>query len=233
MKALITQIPVVGKVIQRTYWLVRKKISGSGQFRSSGDYWQGRYIFGGNSGAGSYGKLAGFKASYLNDFVSKHAISSIMEFGCGDGNQLTLAKYPNYVGFDVSDVAIAKCREIFALDKTKKFLRMQEYQDERSSLTLSLDVIYHLVEDETFEEYMRILFGSSNRFVIIYSSDFERVQSKEAPHVRHRHFTNWIKVEFPEWDLLEHIPNLFPQRSDGTEGSFADFFVYSSRKLST
>ncbi|TAT59972.1 hypothetical protein EGM92_29840 [Enterobacter cloacae] len=35
----------------------------------------------------------------------------MMEFGCGDGNQLSLADYPRYTGFDISDHAIQLYRK--------------------------------------------------------------------------------------------------------------------------
>src|SRR5437899_4317923 len=61
-------------------------------------------FFGGraNSGLGSYDKLAEFKAEVLNGFVKENTIKSVIEYGCGDGNQLKFAEYPSYLGFDVS-----------------------------------------------------------------------------------------------------------------------------------
>jgi hypothetical protein len=37
-------------------------------------YWEQRYKSGGNSGAGSYGKLASFKGEIINDFAEKHNV---------------------------------------------------------------------------------------------------------------------------------------------------------------
>lgn len=79
------------------------------KFTNSKSYWESRYQKGGNSGFGSYGRLAKFKAEVLNDFVAKNSIQSVMEFGCGDGNQLKLAVYPKYIGLDVSPKAIKRC----------------------------------------------------------------------------------------------------------------------------
>jgi len=60
----------------------------------------------------------------------------------------------------VSKTIVAKCRKNFAGDESKMFALVVEYQGEKMDLALSLDVILHLVEDEIFEEYMRILFES-------------------------------------------------------------------------
>ena len=59
-------------------------------------YWEKRYLKGGDSGDGSYGKLAEFKAKVINRFVKENEIKTIIEWGCGDGNQLTYMNYPNY-----------------------------------------------------------------------------------------------------------------------------------------
>src|SRR5437660_1578196 len=75
-------------------------------FLGSKDYWEGRYVEGGDSGHGSYGFLAAEKARFLNAFIEKHHVASVIEFGCGDGNQLSLARYPRYLGLDVSEAAV-------------------------------------------------------------------------------------------------------------------------------
>ena len=56
--------------------------------QSSDQLWEKRYAKGGNSGAGSYGKLAVYKAKVLNEFIeeNKNEVNSVVEFGCGDGN---------------------------------------------------------------------------------------------------------------------------------------------------
>jgi hypothetical protein len=190
-----------------------------------------RYESGRSSGAGSYNKLAEFKAKVLNEFVKEKNISSIIEYGCGDGNQLRMADYPYYIGFDVSPKAIALCNKAFHTDPSKSFHLMDEYDGETAPLTISLDVIYHLVEDEIFEAYMKRLFDSSERFVIIYSSNTDDNMAGTAPHVKHRKFTAWVAANYPWWRLNSHIRNKYPFKGDVREGSFADFFIYE--KLST
>ncbi|MDR0569556.1 MAG: class I SAM-dependent methyltransferase [Spirochaetaceae bacterium] len=90
-------------------------------FPGSKAYWERRYAEGGNSGAGSYNRLAAFKAEMLNAFVRDNNIQTVMEFGCGDGNQLSLARYPRYTGFDVSETAVKLCKNRFKGDATKTF----------------------------------------------------------------------------------------------------------------
>ena len=90
-------------------------------FIDSQIYWEQRYANDGTAGYGSTGRLADFKAEIINDFVRKRQISSIIEFGCGDGMQLSLADYPTYIGLDVSKTAIHICDNYFSSDKTKSF----------------------------------------------------------------------------------------------------------------
>ena len=76
-------------------------------FSDSVTLWEQRYLMGGNSGQGSYGVLAEFKAKIVNQFVEEFEVKSLVEFGCGDGSQLMLANYPRYVGLDVSQKAVS------------------------------------------------------------------------------------------------------------------------------
>ncbi len=90
-------------------------------FPGSCQYWERRYLRGRSSGDGSYGQLAEFKAEVLNQFVRENQVTSVIEFGCGDGHQLAIGEYPQYIGLDVSATAAAMCRDQFESDKTKSF----------------------------------------------------------------------------------------------------------------
>lgn len=197
-----------------------KKIFPGKKFQDSATYWEKRYAAGGDSGKGSYGDLAKFKAEVLNDFVERNKIKKVMEFGCGDGNQLKLATYPRYVGFDVSMTAVNNCRKLFIDDRTKRFELVGDYDGEKAELVLSLDVIYHLVEDDVYEQYMRRLFSSSEKFVIIYSNDVDEDPEMGKAHVHSRKFSKWINEKAQDWELKEKILNRH------REASAADFFVY-------
>jgi hypothetical protein len=103
---------------------------------------------------------------------------------------------------------------------------MNDYSPHTADLTLSLDVIYHLVEDGVFAQYMQTLFGASNRYVIIYASDTDDNRDNAGTHVRHRKFTQWVQQNMPAWNLLEHVKNRYPYKGDYRKGSFADFFIF-------
>jgi SAM-dependent methyltransferase len=218
LRRTLEDIPIIGPVVKSLYHQYRLRKLGS-----SKTYWTKRYASGGNSGSGSYGKFAQFKAEVLNGFVAEHQVTSVIEFGCGDGNQLRLAEYPQYIGFDVSPVALDRCREIFHDDSTKSFREIKEYHGEQAELTLSLDVIYHLYEGTVFNAYMRMLFGASTRYVIIYSSNYVEDVERVSIHVKHRRFTTWIDQNEPGWKLSQHIPNRYPP----TSGPYKDLSITS------
>jgi hypothetical protein len=222
MKILGTSVSWIDKILLWKLWR---------NFPGSKTYWERRYSRGGNSGSGSYGKLAEFKAEVLNNFVAEHAVQSVIEFGCGDGNQLTLANYPKYIGLDVAPKAIQLCRDRFALDASKSFFLYAQdcFVDKagifRCDASLSLDVLFHLVEDTVFETYLLHLFQSASQYVIIYSSD----QSLPAvgPQERHRKFTDHVAARFPNWRLMLTVSNPYPlSRFAAPLGSLADFYIY-------
>jgi hypothetical protein len=224
VKQFIKDIPFIGPFILKVYFSLTSK-----RFAGSAQYWDKRYQGGGTSGSGAYNKLANYKATVINTFVAQKKVQSIIEYGCGDGNQLSYADYPSYLGFDVSPHAIALCQEKFAREPNKQFKLVQDYDNERAQLTLSLDVIYHLVEDAVFESYMARLFASSDQYVAIYSSNTTEQQEVQSPHVRHRKFSDWVDQNACEWKLLEFVKNAYPFTGDDKEGSFCDFYFYTNK----
>jgi hypothetical protein len=218
IKDLIRPMPGVRQVS-----LYRQRVF----FRGSADFWERNYARGATSGPGSYGKAADGKAQFLNEFVASHHVQSVIEFGCGDGNQLALARYPRYIGLDVSRHAIQMCMRRFARDSSKSFFLYDGtcYSDRAgifsADAALSLDVIYHLIEDRVFETYMTHLFRAGQRYVVTYTTDL--LSNGTAPHVRHRKVSEWIDQNLPEWRLATTArgPNDGPDR--------ADFFVYERR----
>jgi SAM-dependent methyltransferase len=174
--------------------------------------------------------LALLKAEVLNDLVRRLAIKSVIEFGCGDGAQLELAEYPAYIGIDVSKTVLKKIRQKFTPRPDFRFFHASEAQGLHAELSLSLDVIYHLIEDQVFEDYMRDLFRASTKVVVIYSSN--EVASTDVPHVRHRRFTDWVEKNCPSFQLIETIPNRYPfDPSNPDQTSFADFYIYRALKV--
>lgn len=222
-KKTFTRIPFAGMIAIHLHKRAKR-------FPGSQGYWEQRYNSGGNSGAGSYGKLAVFKADIINSFIKEYSVESVIEFGCGDGNQLSLANYPKYIGLDVSPTAIKLCKDKFVYDRSKSFFLYNpqyfagDHNIFQADLSLSLDVIYHLIEDEVFHEYMVALFNSSNKYVIIYSINYDE---KQSYHQKNRQFTKWVDRYAMKWQLFRKIDNLYPYDfSDPENTSISDFYIY-------
>jgi SAM-dependent methyltransferase len=210
------------RILRVRLFLLKKQFPGSNLF------WINEYKKGGNSGPGSYGDLANFKAKVLNQFVEQNAISTVIEFGCGDGNQLSLARYKSYIGFDIAPGAIELCVNKFSNDNSKSFILFQpEFfklgGELRADLAISLDVIFHLVEQEKYELHLRQLFGSSNKWVIIYGIDSDAFFPE--PYSKPRKFSSWVQENLNDWSLDIVIENEYPVGS-GSSSSWADFYIF-------
>ena len=206
----------------------------------SADLWERRYAAGGDAGPGSRGRLARFKADIVNDFARQDAVRTVVELGCGDGDQLALMEYGDYVGIDVSPTALSACRERFADRPGWRFLEPEGIGDLSGSFDLALsldvigylvlDVIRYLVEDPVYEQHMDRLFTLSDRFVMIYSTNHEAYGTGD--HVRHRRFTDWIAANQPDWIQIRHVANRYPfDPTDPDNISDADFFVFARHAL--
>ncbi len=191
---------------------------------SSAGYWDQRYRRGGHSGAGSYGRLADFKAGFINAFMAENAVADVIDLGCGDGNLLSMLDVGTYTGVDVSPAVLARLADRFPRHAFIPFDALPTQPP--ADLALSIDVIFHLVEDDVFTRYMDALFSHARRFVLVYASNVDLPWP--SPHVRHRRFSDHVALTRPDWRLVAHVPNRYafdPARPDET--SFADFFVYA------
>ncbi len=219
LKQFLKTIPGVSQLAKLTR-------SNNTTFPGSSAYWEKRYSSGGNSGSGSYGRLARFKADVLNAFVAEHAITSVIEFGCGDGHQLSLASYPQYTGLDISETAVNWCSRQFKADLSKQFLLYgdEEAKKQKADLSLSIDVIFHLVEDATFEDYMKRLFIAAKKYVIVYSSNYDNSQTF---HEKERAFVHWVEANEPDWKLFRKTDNPYPyDPADPDNTSKSDFYFF-------
>lgn len=204
-----------------------KKLLGRDKFNSL-NYWENRYAGGGNSGDGSYGRLSVFKADFINKFIEEKKINSAVEMGCGDGHQLSIIRYAAYTGLDVSTTIIDLCRKKFEGDATRKFVlykpdSFMPDEELKADIALSLDVLYHVVEEKKYLKYLQDLFSLGKKYVVVYSTNF---YLNETQHVLHRKFTDDAK-RFTEWSLIAEVKNPFP--GNGYQESMANFFVFEKQ----
>lgn len=186
-------------------------------------YWDARYRAGGTSGDGSYGDLAHFKAQVVNGIIRQLNARSVIEWGCGDGNQLGLFIAPIYLGVDTSQTAVEHCQAMYAHDATKQFCLPCDYHGETFDLALSLDVVFHLTQHDLYLDYMYNLFNSS-KYVLVYSTDTDHQQTGQSPHMQHHCHSALVEQDFHGHELLMTIPNDYPHRS------VSDFCLYGPRR---
>lgn len=163
-------------------------------------YWEARYATGGSSGAGSAGGAARRKAAYVNTLIRRERVGSVVDWGCGDGRQLDLLNLPPaYLGVDISATAVAAC---IARHPGRAFLVWPPAGPEvavYADLAMSLDVIFHLVDDADFAGYWARLFGSADRLVLVHSTDHDRVGARHVCHRRISHLApaGWVLADRP------------------------------------
>lgn len=194
---------------------------------SSQKYWELRYSSAGDSGVGSYGEMAKDKADFINQLIERFSLNSCLEFGCGDGHNLQFYNFKKYLGVDVSKTAIDLCLKQYGEDRTKSFaLYQQDYfknmnQFIETDVTLSSEVIFHLVEQSVYDSYLEKLFTLANKGVIIISTDNNDNEGIPA-HIRHRKFSVDVATRFPNFKR-ENLD--FPSGWD----KYKDYFHYYSK----
>ena len=190
----------------------------------SKNYWNMRYAKEGNSGLGSYGAHAENKANFVNQAVKDYNINTIIEFGCGDGNQLKFYQFKKYLGLDLSPVAINMCNQIHGSDGTKSFMLFdpKSFVNNKfitADMVLSSEVIFHLTEKNVFDNYLKNLFLAANKLVLIISTNHN--ENGDSPtHIFHRKFTDEIEKSFPTWKRV----TVFPSEYAETNRIFGEYF---------
>jgi len=184
--------------------------------------WESRYNNGGNSGNGTYNELYIFKRDIINDIINKYNIKNIIDFGCGDGNQIKEFNINKYVGIDIALSAINICKMKYKDDNTKSFFTYNEINNIKSQydLSISLDVLYHILEEDLFIDYLKKIFNFSSKYILIYSSNYD---DHTEGHMHTRKFTNYVEKLFPNWVLNIKIKQIYPKKSS------ADFYLYEKK----
>ena len=168
---------------------------------SAARYWEDRYRKGGISGAGSRGDEAAWKVAQIQHVITTYRVRSLLDLGCGDGVVVAGLRVPTYVGYDVAPTAVAACK---ALMPYHQFTTELPPESVTFDMTMSVDVLFHLVDPEDFRAHLGALFSRSHRLVLIYATDHDQ---RGAPHVLHRAWTrSWSPPE--GWTLLwsEEVP---------------------------
>lgn len=148
----------------------------------------------------------------------------MIEFGCGDGQQLRTLHIPHYVGVDVSPIVLSTCRKEFGDDPSKVFVLLDDYADQHAELSMSVDVIFHLMEVNTYDDYLARLFAAGTRFVIIYSTSTDLADTGVS-HVRHRNVLADVAARFPTFRRMTEAEATLPPPVRFDRGHPTSFFL--------
>jgi len=182
-------------------------------------YWRERYRKGNTSGTGSYGRLAAFKAEVINGLLRELDIASVIEFGCGDGHNLGMIEYPEYLGLDIAPTAIVLCAERYAADPGKSFFLYHPVAFANKSflaadMVVCLDVLYHIIDEADFRKTLADIFSCAGRFVLLYTTlgKHELVPYTAGSHIRHRDTLAYLTA-YSDFGVDRLIPQRYPDLS--------------------
>lgn len=185
-------------------------------------YWDNRYNTGGNSGNGSYGELNNFKVNFINNFIKEKNIETVIDFGCGDGNQLMQTNYKKYLGLDVAKSSIKKCLKLFNNQKNKSFLLYDPMYFVnnnffKADLVICIDVLYHIIPEEDFIKTLKDIFSCSKKYVILYTSidAYKTEPYRVGAHVRHRD-TMFFLEKIENYRITGIVANALPNLSSAS-----------------
>jgi 2-polyprenyl-3-methyl-5-hydroxy-6-metoxy-1,4-benzoquinol methylase len=170
---------------------------------------------GGNSGVGSFDKSAEFKTEIINGFLKNHPeIESVIDIGCGDGEQLKALNYKKYLGLDVSPQAISICIEKFNHDKTKSFTiydpkNFINNNFIKTDLVVCLDVLYHITDEKDFLKTLEDLFSFDAKYIILYTTQ-KVFYYKRNSHIIHREVMPYLH-KFDSFFVTEIIEQKYKE----------------------
>ena len=171
-------------------------------------YWNKRYRRGKNSGAGSRGQWGDHKVDYVNRLIMGQKVDTLIDWGCGDGMLASRFQVAHYVGLDVSPFALGLCARACGFRPGWGWCLYDGFDSPwylpPADLALSLDVIFHLVDDAMYYRHLELLFTSAP-LVAVHSSNRDE---HGHPHVRHREFTRDIPSG---WSLVEKARDKRPE----------------------
>lgn len=158
-------------------------------------YWESRYSRGGNSGDGSRGDEAAAKIELVNEVVRANRVETLLDLGCGDGYVAAGLGVSRYTGYDPSPAALALAKE---RRPDGDFSVKLPQEGMRFDLVLSMDVLFHLVDESSYQAYLTAIFAFGD-LVLVYGTDKEL---RGRSHVRHRVWT----PDVPEGWEVDEVP---------------------------
>jgi len=178
------------------------------EYNFSFKYWENRYNSGGNSGNGSYGEGLKNKALLLNNLINKYDLKSISDVGCGECTLLPyLQGIRKYYGYDISPTVLSKISKNNQDGFSKEFILLTNNTKIVSSdLVLSLEVIFHQVNDDEYLDYMRKLVNSNGEYLLILTMNEGILKTNHIKnrHIKYRDISKFM--DSTNYSLVEKFP---------------------------
>jgi len=131
--------------------------------------------------------------------------------------------YPEYLGLDVSETSVRLCARKYEADPSKSFLLYKpgtlfNRGFLRADMTVCLDVLYHVTDDEDYRATLRDLFSPEPAVVVLYTRLTDGTEARVVPTIRDRDVLGSL-AEFRDYEVSEIVPQRYRELSS------ADFIV--------
>lgn len=169
----------------------------------TGQYWITRYNTGGDSGFGSHDEYSiKFKGDYINSMIERFNVKTLFDYGCGDGNQLKMISgYTHYTGYDIAPNIIEDDKILYVGHEDKLFTsKLNDIIGKKFDLSISMDVTYHIIENELFTFYLDTLFASAD-VVILFTTNSDHYTPLK--HHKPRKIIDHIKSNYTDFELID------------------------------
>ena len=163
---------------------------------SERSFWDRRYREGGNSGAGSRGQEAIWKAEKVVRIARRDRIHSILDFGSGDGHvaRAVVRGLPgsvSYRGVDISPTTVLAASKGAPGNMTFEVADITEQFEGSADMVLCLDVLFHLSTAEKHRAAIDVICRSFRSVAIVAAwneSILQEYGGKFADHTFFRPF---------------------------------------------
>jgi SAM-dependent methyltransferase len=155
--------------------------------------------------------------------ASKPSCLKLFEFGCGSGywiprlsNFLTAFQL-EYSGVDISQTAVSRLKRrhrkhFFACMDNPEAAWSQFSQQEPFDISLAIDVLYHITEDEIWRKTLQCIADLTKTGGFFIFNDFGYCQSSPSPaksHVKHRALQTYLDALEAGGFRVIHIEPVF------------------------
>lgn len=150
-------------------------------------YWNGRYLAGHGSGAGSLDEPVKRKVEWLASTCEE--LRTITEVGCGDfnfGKHLT-DRYPRaiYTGLDIAQSVIHNNKQLYGSWRKEFFSRFEVIPP--ADLLLCVDVLFHISSDAEYHAMLSRLKTAWTKYLALTAYEYDAM-GKRSNHVHIRKF---------------------------------------------